>query len=507
MQKIKKIIFTIGMTALAFVVNYAINFFLTPYITQNVGTEAYGYVSLAKTFASYANIITIALNGYASRFIAIEYHMKKYKDANIYFSSVLLADIVLAIVIFFISLLFTLNIQSFFIVSETILTDVKLLFVLVFLNLALTLSTTVLQAAAYISNKLDIVSISRGASYIVEAMLLLLCYTFFPPRVAYVGVGIIVSSFVIIICNWMITLKYTPEIRFYFQYFSLHAVKKLVAEGIWNSVNSLGNLLNTGLDLIITNILLSPLAMGYISIVKSVTTIFSNIYQMSSTPFQPIFLEDYAKNNAEKLLKNIKFSMKFCGLISNVAFSGFVSLGRLYFKLWLPNQNSDLLYNLAIIALLSGIAEGAMYPLYYIYTLTVKNKIPSIITILGGVLNVLGMFLLIRYTDLGIYAVQWTTTVIMLSINFITNPIYMAHCLKTRWFEFYPTLFRHVLACGILTMTLSALTRIMNPTSWEKLIICAIVEVFVGSIIHFKIVFNKSEKKQLFELITRYKIH
>lgn len=48
-----------------------INFTLTPYITNAVGVEAYGFVSLAKTFTSYANIFMVALNSYAARYLTI----------------------------------------------------------------------------------------------------------------------------------------------------------------------------------------------------------------------------------------------------------------------------------------------------------------------------------------------------------------------------------------------------------------------------------------------------
>lgn len=120
MKKYKKIFVTIAITVGAFVINYCINFFLTPYITDNVGTTAYGYVSLAKTMASYANIITVALNGYASRFIAVEYHNKRYKQANIYYSSVFYADLILAILIFLVMTMFSLNIEHFFKIKQNI---------------------------------------------------------------------------------------------------------------------------------------------------------------------------------------------------------------------------------------------------------------------------------------------------------------------------------------------------------------------------------------------------
>ena len=81
---------------LAFVVNYGINLVLTPYITENLGTEAYGFVSLAKQFAQYATIITTALDSFAARYIAIAWHKGDKKEANRFFSSAFFGDIVLA---------------------------------------------------------------------------------------------------------------------------------------------------------------------------------------------------------------------------------------------------------------------------------------------------------------------------------------------------------------------------------------------------------------------------
>ncbi len=48
--------------------------------------------------------------------------------------------------------------------------------------------------------------------------------------------------------------------------FSRDAVKKLVGDGIWSSLNDLGVLLHNGLDLAICNLMLTPLAMGQLAI-------------------------------------------------------------------------------------------------------------------------------------------------------------------------------------------------------------------------------------------------
>ena len=44
-------------------------FLLTPYITDTIGIEAYGFVSMAKTAVSYAQIFTIALTTFVVRYI------------------------------------------------------------------------------------------------------------------------------------------------------------------------------------------------------------------------------------------------------------------------------------------------------------------------------------------------------------------------------------------------------------------------------------------------------
>lgn len=503
MAKYKKIFLTIFITAGAFAVNYGINFFLTPFITDNVGTDAYGYVSLAKTIASYANIITVALNGYASRFIAVEYHNKRYSQANVYYSTVLIADVVLSAAIFVVLTIFSLNINLFFNVAPAILPDVKALFILVFLNLALNISTTALQAASNITNKVDITAAFRGLSYVAEGIILFLCYMWFMPHVAYVGIGIIVGSLVICGCNAWITLRYTPALKAKASLFSFLAVRKLVTEGIWNSVSSIGSLLNSGLDLVVTNLWLSPLAMGQISIVKSISTIFNTVYVQVGVPFSPILLREYAINSKKKLLDNLIQEMKIVGLVSGIVLMGFASLGQLYYRLWVPNQDTLLLYRITLIAVFSGVIEGVANPLYYVYTLTVKNKLPSIVTILGGCSNILGMYILIHYTGMGIYAVQLTTAGVAIFIGLIFNPLYAAYCLQLPLRTFYPTLFRHIGTCMIVGLAFLSLAWLLHPSGWTGLIGCACVEVIVGTLLYFLLMFSKNEKQRIWQAVRK----
>ena len=55
-------------------INTLMNFLITPYVTNNIGVEAYGFVALANTFISYVDVISVSLNAYAGRFIYVAYH-------------------------------------------------------------------------------------------------------------------------------------------------------------------------------------------------------------------------------------------------------------------------------------------------------------------------------------------------------------------------------------------------------------------------------------------------
>lgn len=484
---------TIFTTGSAFLINYAINLVLTPYITNNVGTEAYGFVSLAKQFAQYASIITAALNSFASRYITIEYHKDNKYKSNVYFSSIFFSDLVLASIVFFITVVALLFLGNLINIPEYLIYDVKLLFLFVFINFWITTVFTAFSSAAFVSNKLDLVGIFKGVSYLVEAVVLCFLYLFFVSKVFYVGIGLIAASLVIALTNIWISKKYTPDLYISIKFFSKDAVKRLLLDGIWTSINSLGNVLNSGLDLIVCNLLLSSLAMGQIAIAKTIDSIFCSLYQLIAQAFQPMFLKSYANSDMDKLLKELKFSMKLSGLFSNLAFSGFVALGLVYYRLWIPTQDIKLIYSITIITILTSVSGGPMNPLYYIYTLTVKKIIPCIVTIIGGILNVLGMYLIIHYTDMGVFAVVWTTAVIMSLINFISNPLYMSYTLGLPWFTFYPNILRNIASCFFLTIMFKRLANLFTPYSWVTLIACIIIYSIIGAIIHLVIVFEKED--------------
>lgn len=501
MNKGKRLLVTLMSTGMATIMSFVVSFFLTPFITNMLGTEAYGFVTLSKNFVSYAVIISTALDSYATRYIAMEYHKSEFDKANKYVSSAFFGDTIIASVVLGIGVLFIVFIEYFLNISPELVDSVKVLFLLVFVNFFFTTIQTVFNSTAYIKNRLDITGFVRVVGYIAEIVLYVTIFRFFSPQVWYVGiVMLVVTAINFIAAVWMFH-SMTPELKVRKSYFSINAVKKLVGNGIWNSINSLGITLNSGLDLLVTNLLLTNLEMGQIAITKTIASIFSSLEAMLCQPFQPLLLKSYSDCNEKQLYEEFKMSVNISGFFSALAFSGFFSLGKLFYQLWIPSQDIELLYALTVVTILAYVIEGPIHPLYYIYTLTVKNKIPCIITLIGGAFNVIGMFVLVRYTNIGIYSIVITTTVITTITSLITNPPYMAHCLKMKWYTFYPALLINVVGTIIMTLVFDIITRVINPTGWIGLIIVAFFLCGVGFLIYFVFVFSKRERKYVLNMV------
>ena len=499
----KQFVVSVFFSSFAVALNYLISLVLTPFITENIGTEAYGFVSLAKTFANYASIFTVALNAFPARYISIEYHKGNKKKANVYYNSVFIADIILAIVIIGIAVVIITNLNRFLMIPEDLIGDVKKLFLLDTINFLILSCGTVFMTATTIKNRLEMGSIARAISYIAEAVFLFIAFSLLTPRVYYVGIGLIVSSCVILLINIGLTARLTPDLKVQRGYFSIEAVKSILSAGIWSSVNSLGNTLNTGLDLLVSNMMLSALAAGQLAIVKTISTIFTTLFQLVATAFQPMQLKYYANNDKKLLISSFKLGIKLNGMISNIAFAGFTVFGAVYYKLWTPSQDIGVLQTVTIVTIIGSIIEGAVYPLYYGYNLTVKNKIPCFITILSGLMNVLGMYVLIEFFDTGIYAVVLTTTVLTWLVNFVFNPLYVSYCLKIRLTTFYPTLFRHIVSSVLLLAVFSVIRKIYYPNSWIGLIMVALVCAIIGAILHALIVFDSEDRKMIIRKLDR----
>ena len=203
-----------------------ISFLLTPYITNNLGIETSGFVSLANMIVSYVDIIAIALNAFGSRNIGIAYHNGDIEEANKYYSSILIANILFSGFVTIISFLCIFRLEYLLNISDYLVKDIKVLFFFVTLNYTLNLFSNIFSIGAFVKNKISITYRNKGFSSIIYAVILAVFLYLWDIKVYYAAIGHVIATLFCIITNYISSKRIIPELKFEIGNFSIKSISQ-----------------------------------------------------------------------------------------------------------------------------------------------------------------------------------------------------------------------------------------------------------------------------------------
>lgn len=178
MEKKKHVYVAMIISFLAVLLNSFINLYLVPLITNTVGIEAYGFVSLAKNFTSYAVILMTALNSYAARYMAIAYLQGKKEEYLKYFNTVLFGNIFVAGIVLVLGIICVYKLDVILNIPVDSVGQIKLLFLLTFVTFYISTVTTAYAETAYVKDCLEIYNAIMFFSYFIEICILIITFMF-----------------------------------------------------------------------------------------------------------------------------------------------------------------------------------------------------------------------------------------------------------------------------------------------------------------------------------------
>lgn len=498
MGKNSRTIINVFCSIAVLVTNLVISFFLSPYIVKNIGVEANGFVTLANNFITYANFIVTALNSMAARFITIAYVQKDYKKANLYYNSVFWGNLIIVAVLLLPAAYLIAQLQNIVDIPSDIVWDVKLLFTFVFLNFFVSTGVPNWDCGVYVTNRLDRKYIPNMCTSVLRCALIFLMLAVLVPHVWYIG---FVSAIVMLIglaVNRYNTHKLTPELKINLKsknrLCSWQIIKELVGAGIWNSISNVGNMLLSGLDLLICNMALGATAMGVLSLSKTLPNIMQQLSASIRNAFAPELTINYAAGNKQAVLRDINRAMKMTSVILTVPIAGIVVLGDRFFSLWVPSQDARLLQTLSVLAILGYMFTSGTQILYNVFSTVNKVKTNAIAMLTSGVVSAAITILMIYFTDLDIYAVAGVSTFVNLARNMCFTLPVTAKYLGFKWHQFYP----QVIATVVSSLGIVALGELIKPFlpsgTWLEFFAAALVIGTIGLLINFFALLNKEER-------------
>lgn len=497
----KQNVINIVASVLNLLVTTLISFVLSPYIVRTLGVAANGFINLANNFISYAMLARTALNSMGSRFIMIAYYNNEDEKVNRYYSSLFFADLILSLVFGIIGAACVWKLEYILDIPDTIVTDVKLLFALIFLNFVISTAITVWSTVPYIKNKLYLDSLTSAVNSIIRAIVIIGLFLCLEPSVCFVGIGTLVGGLVTYILNFAYKKNLLSNLKAKKKDFSSSAVKELLSSGIWNAISSLGGILTHGLDLLVSNLFVGASAMGILSVAKTMPTFVSTLNSTIAGVFTPSLIIDYAKKNTDNIVKTIKQSSKIISVVCSLPLAFLIVFGEEFYSLWQPSQDSHVLHILSIITIFGRVFFTGMEPLFNVFTVVNKVKQNSIVTIVTGVISILITFLLLKTTNLGLYAIAGVSVFCCFIKNVAFVIPFSAKYLNIKWTKFYSTLLPSVLCCTVLCIWGYIQKTFMGINGWLTLFITGVVFAAVGLVLTVFIVLNKSERKYFFGII------
>lgn len=499
----KRLSINIIAQVVSFSVQLAINFLLTPFIVAKLGADAFGFIGLAENFVLYAQILVVALNSMAGRFIAVAYHQNKLDEVQKLFSSVFYANVFFSVAIFFLSFGCVWYLEKIVTIPDHLIFDVKILFLLIFLNFIISIIFSTFQIATFIKNRLELNAIRNVSSNAVRVLVLVFAFSAFKPQLWYVGLAAVLCSFYIALCNIRYTRILTPEINVSFKFFDLNKIKELISSGMWNSITKLGNILGHGLDLLLANLFINAMAMGTLSITKKIPVVILTLVSTICAAFAPSLTKKFAKQENEQLKEELLFSVRLAGSIALLPCSFIFAFGDRFYSLWTPSVDSRELYLLTILGILAMPTGMALEGVQNIFTVANKVKIYSIATFTFNIGCFLTLLLGMSFipTEYRIYFLVSVTSVWSLLRVGAFLPIYGARCIKERKIFFYkPILNMHfALACNVVVLLL--IKKFYSITSWFDLALVIFISTITSLLFSYLFILTPNERNRIITIL------
>jgi len=486
------------------IVQFATSFFLSPFIVKALGAEANGYTQLAANFVMYATLLTTAFNSMASRFVSVAYHQGKTDKAKCYYSSVYVVNIGLIALLLPVSIAVALKLEHIIVIDNVDIIDVKLLFGCVFANFFIGMMSSLYSISMYVKNAIFYSNILNCVRTVCNAVLLLVVFSLLPIKIFYVSLVALILSVVMLPAYVYYQNKLLPEIHFDKVSFSWSAVKEMLLSGIWNSVNQCGHLLLTGLDLLLSNLFISPYAMGVVAVSKTIPSAIIQLATTINSNFSPSITQSWALGDYNSVLQELRMAMKISIVIVSVPIVTFCCLGVSFYSLWQPTLDPVVLTVLSVLGCSAFIVLAGTQVLYNVLTASNRLKINSLTFLAMGVVNVVGVYFGLKYCSrYGMYIIIGTSSFLTTIRQLVIILPYTAKLLNQHWTTFYKEIFLTLGCCLINAVLAFVVIKILPVSGWFAIIYDAIIIASFAIIAEGYLLLSKSERNKVIHLIKR----
>lgn len=482
--------------------NTVLMLWYTPFLLRHLGVAAYGMISLANSLVAYSVIISASVDSSVNRFLAIDLNRSAQSHANRTFNSALALSVLacgtllgpLAVLAYFFPLLFN--------VPPGLGLTTQFLFAAVGITTLMAILSGNFAVVSVITHRFDLRNLVRSFTAISRVAVVVVAFRIWSPSLWPVAAGFVLSACIGLTGDVLVWKKLAPELHVAWRDVDRHRFRALFGLSSWATIDQLGFLLLTQVNLVIVNAMFGAATTGRYGALLLLSGLIAMMTASLSEVIRPAIMARYAAGDVGGLASLAGRSVKVLATGLALPIGLLCGFGRPLLTVWLGPQFADL--NVLLILIVSHLTMNlSVTPLAHIVTAYSKVRVEGLVTLALGILNVPLAIALARLNNWGAPGVALATACIWTVRNFVFLPSYSASVMGLPWWTFYGSLGKGVLGTAAIGVIGLAVQEIWLPKGWFSLGATAGVVAGLYCFAAYFINLNQSDRELLRVLLGR----
>ncbi len=490
--------YNLVFNVMSMVVSMGLSFWITPYLTNSIGSEGYGLIPLTQQFVNYMTVITVSITSISGRFFSIARRRGDNIQAQEYFSSTLYATLIVSLVLLIPFIISIFAIDKIINIPDGFLGDVRkthLIFICVFF---ITFITSAFNDGPFSENKLYYTSGINIINILIKTIItvsLCLCFT---PKIWFVSMGVLCGAAVAIVLSVIAFKRLVPDIRISIKQHS--RVKEILSSGIWISVSEIGVILFLQIDLFVSNHFVPLKEAGEYAVILQLPSILRTFSGTIISIFVPVVVSLFAEGKMAEMKAYVNNAVKYTGIVLSLPIGILCGLGGTLLSLWINPDFAKYQLVLSILTIHLSI-NLSVQAVTSVQTAMAKLRTPAFVTLIMGCIN----FILacVLATRMGVLGIAIAGSIVLTCKNLLFTPIYVAYITKSKWYTYFVGVikpFFTTLAVSVFCYIIQEVLYIPNLIAFIG--VCCGVGVLYLVFVWF-VMINKTERQQFIGFVKK----
>lgn len=482
--------------------NILIGLWFTPYLIRHLGIATYGVVILAISLTNYMSIFNSAIDNAVGRYLTIDIRSHQFFSANRTFNTALWAGLLIVFLLLPIVGLVSYFSPGLFDVPVGQEQSARWLFAGVMISYLLIIPRSVFTASTFAYNRLDLQNIIFASSIILRVVLVMLIFSFVVvPQAWQIGVAFLIStigSLYLAIIYWK---RLTPELTVSHHLIERKRLMSMFGMSGWLLVNQVGTLLFLSIDLIIVNRYLGVAAQGKYGSVLQLSIMLRTLAMTVTKAITPIALAHYARQEMYQLSYLTQKAVKVMGLAIALPVGAVVGFASPLLSIWLAPEFVEL-QRLLVILIAHLCLNLAVQPLFSIQTVLNKVRLPGLVTLGMGLVNLVLAIWWVQWGHFGI-GVALASGLILTLKNTVFLPLYGAHIQQLPWYTFLGNMWPSVMGTLFVACLSFVLAQAVSLNSWFDLLAAVAAVALVYGMVVYTIGLTRDDRQFLKKILVK----